>query len=414
MRALLLIVLGFAAGLAVGLLWRESPEQVRRPVRTVTELPGVRRAPPEPEEKPVEAPAASDEVAPTGGVGFLEFDGRVDGDVREGWIGFRNMYGLEDALEPDSSEGGLQRWRLRAGIHRLCWWHGPRDDLRVVEVRIEPGEVTRVVAASPVAPDQFPIAHGLGRIDVEVFDLENRPAPQATVEFECVGPSGETVTDEENCASDGSLRLDLVPGDYTVRVGCQAQPARVVEGQTLRMTFRSRNEGEVRFVGGRYAHIVPTFESKSPTHAYAREANNKDDRYIYVRPGLYEAKLAFPGDLKSRVLGRVDVAPGVISEFTTDPLPTANVEVRVRAPEGVYPHPANIELTPLDPGAQPSRWRLKQSFDVRWACATARHVSPGIWRLRVHADPCDTVTRTIEVGHESQEVEVVLQRSTIR
>jgi hypothetical protein len=414
-RGAFLILLGFGVGLFAGLAWRDEPGPTRRPVRTTTtELPPVeRRSEP---ESVGEAAAERSAPEPIGiertGVGTLEFDGGVDGDLREGWIAFRHIDGEEDGLEAESLEDGLQRWRLRAGTYRLCWLHGPRDDLRAVEVRIEPGETTRVSAATPAAPDQFPIKPGLGRIEVTVFDLENRRAPQATVEFEYVDVRGEIATCDENAASDGSLRLEILPGDYVVRVGCQEQRVRLRAGETQPLTFRSRSEGEVRFVGGKRCHLVPVVESKTRTHSFARLVDDTGHRYIYMRPGLYLAKLAFPGDVKSRVLGRVDVRPGVITEFTTDPLPTAHLKIAVRrVPDA---HTAWVELKPVEPGGQPAHWKLKHRFDGDWVHLTARHLTPGLWRLRVWAAGCDEITRTIEMGVETVSVGVELQRSTIR
>ena len=113
-------------------------------------------------------------------------------------------------------------------------------------------------------------------------------------------------------------------------------------------------------------------------------------------------------------LGRVDVAPGAVTEFTSDPVPTANIEVSVKRCSESRAHAVHVELTPLDRGAQPAGWKLKQSFLIDWAHITARHISPGLWRLKVHAIECDMITRTIKVGQETQKVELELQRSTIR
>jgi hypothetical protein len=425
-KSLILTLLGFGAGVAVGLAWRDAPEPVRRPVRTTaTELAAAEReseAELEPgSESEVESRAESrseEAIAlveyERAGVGTLEFDGRVDGDMREAWIEYRTVNGESGTLEGRRGEDELQRWRLRSGAYSLCWWHGVRDDRRVIDVRIRPGEVTRVSATTAVAPEQFPIEPGLGRIEVTVFDLEDRRAPQANVEFEYVDVRGEIDAHEENAASDGSLRVDLLPGDYVVRVGCQEQRARLRAGETLPITFRSRSEGEVRFVGGKRCHLVPVVESKTRMQSFARLADDTGHRYIYMRPGLYEARLAFPGDVKSRVLGRVEVSAGVITEFTTDPLPTAHLRISVKRPQGSHVGAARFELTPLDAGAQPSGWKLRQSFTVDWAHVTARHLSPGLWRLKVHAIHCDLLTRTIEVGHEKQKVKVELQRSAVR
>lgn len=420
MRGAVLVLLGFGVGLVVGLAWRDGPGPSRRPVRTnTTELAAAQRESeqePESEQTSESAtePPSGEATAPVEfervGVGILEFDGRVDADMKEAWIEYRTVNGESDTLDGRWGEDEIQRWRLQSGTYRLCWWHGVRGDRRVIEVRIRPGEVTRASAATAVAPEQFPIEPGLGRIDVTVFDLENRRAPQVNVEFEYVDIRGEIDTYEENAASDGSLRMDLLPGDYVVRVGCQEQRARLRAGETLPISFRSRSEGEVRFVEGKRCHLVPVAESKTRTQSFARLADDTGHRYIYMRPGLYEAKLAFPGDVKSRVLGRVEVSAGVITEFTTDPLPTAHLEISVKRPPGSSAGVAHIELTPLDAGAQPVGWKLRQQFTVEWAHITARHLSPGLWRLKVQAPYCVMATRTIQVGHESEKVEVELQR----
>ena len=72
---------------------------------------------------------------------------------------------------------------------------------------------------------------------------------------------------------------------------------------------------------------------------------------------------------------------------------------------------SQVDLEPGQPRIDPASqiWPVKE-----WATLVARHLSPGWWRLRVWAAGCDEVSRTIEVGDETQTVRVELQRSTIR
>ena len=419
MRALLLILVGFGAGLAAGLLWRDAPDPPRRPVRTTAELPPVERTPPpepgfeeQPDPKRIAPPPA--EFAPTG-VGTLEFDGRVDGENQDAWIEYRQIDGEADSLEAECDEDGLQRWRLRAGIHRLCWWHGAREDLRTVEVRIKPGEVTRVAATAPAEPGQFPIGAGLGRVEVVVFDLDNRRAPQASVEIEYVDVRGEVDTCDENVASDGSLRMDLLPGDYVVRVGCQEQPARIVAGQILPLVFRSGTEGEVRYTRRPFTHLLPCFKSEKRTHSYARQSDDSTDRYIYVKPGRYETRLSFPLEDRPRSLGFVDVAPGVVTMFEPRALPLGFANLVVRKPEGLSTGYADAEATPADPAGEPKRVRTRIMFNPYAVnVMMLQNASAGLWRVRITAPECDPLVETFEVGTERKLIEFQLQRSTIR
>jgi hypothetical protein len=420
MRAALLVLLAFAGGLALGLHLREAPEPARRPMRTTTPEPPLaeRSSLPGPEAKaeslpeiPATAPVTIERV----GVGTLEFDGRLDGRELEAWVEHRTIEGEEDDLDPDEYDDGLQRWRLRAGIHRLWWCHGPRRDLRCVEVRIEPGKVTRVSASDPATPDQFPIERGLGRLEVVVFDLGGLRAPQAAFRVEYVDIRGEIDADHQNAASDGSLQMDLLPGDYVVRVGCQEQRVRVVAGQVSNMVFRSSTEGEVRLTRPPFPELVALFETDSRTHSWALLPDGKSSRYIYVRPGRYEARASFAHEDQPRSLGFLDVAPGVITGFEPRQLPTAQVGFHFVLPEGLATRYADLEAMPLDPNGEPRRVRLRHEFgSISVHSPGMTHVSPGRWRVRATAAGCDPLERVFEVGTNVMQLDIEFQRSTIR
>jgi len=390
------LVAGFAAGLAVGLVFshRETPRAARPRAPVIERLeraPGVapleeaRRSAPDLAARDLAAPVV---VEPTGdlsekevedipGHGRIEVDFKgFDGD-RRAWIARTTLTGAreDDTWTPDEP-GTVAPFDAVAGVCDVWWLVGPR---RVgARVRVVAGRVVRVRA---VEFDTAPIPHDLAVLGVHVGATWGDSLPYFGFQIDAHDDGQRFRTNCYGCAN-----ITLRPGKVTVRVGDQLTPVTLVAGRETVLEISHGAEGDVLFdpprAGGEARLVVRPVGGR---RALTRPRYTLLDRdgFLYVKAGEYEVRRTVGrGYGGGTVLGTVRVLAGRASVFRVE-LPPGVLEISVELPE---------ELARKTPHVRVS---LRSVVRPRPFGATAGQVEYGI----VHVDQVQGKRVALEGRH---------------
>jgi len=298
-----LVVFAFLAG-----RWTvPRPRQARAPRTSRAEFPpaqhreAVPSAPNDAESDEVSAPATpatpaaragSDDApgvdapdASVEGTGVLEIHGhrRREGfndfellarDLRGHWTDVE--LGYPDDLGPllVRLEPGPYRLRVRLDIE-------PGD--RIYAIAIRRDERAIIDLAKPPGPEVYPLADGLGRVDVRVLDVAD--APLAEVQVQLVARGDELAT---STTPAGWVRFDVIPGTYTIRVGWLTRRVVVRAGRTQVVRIDGRAAAEIEVSGIMYAHTsVEPVERGDEDERWTSIGDERRMRHVLLKPGRY-------------------------------------------------------------------------------------------------------------------------------
>ncbi len=256
MRVLVWLILGAAAGFAVGRL--TAPEgRGRGGGRGASPVVAERQ---EPSATPIapEAPASDlptkGVVQPAGPIENAEDDqyGVIDGPSEwglveiafgpgdgkpEAWAGSRTIRGGYEAFSvtPDEGEQAVL-FHLQAGTYDV-WWLDDAGRRRGTRAAVENGKCTRIRAADYRVPG--PIPEGLGVLELGVAVTW---AAGARVEGTISRDNDQTLffTNDRGYASE-----TLLPGRYVVEVGDHREEAEVAAGRVTTRRIAHGNEGDL-------------------------------------------------------------------------------------------------------------------------------------------------------------------------
>lgn len=356
------VLLGLLAGLGAG--WAAfRTETAARSTRSPSPAPAPSRevrleeplaaapAPPSHAKKRKDARSLPAPVAPVesvqsgpvleAGLGRVEVD-VAGSDVTQATLTGRGLEGPETMDR--GAEDAVIRFDVVPGTYRLEWWPDGAMSERALRVRVEADRVTRVRAADPATPDQFPIPDGLGRIDVTVLERDGTPMEDATVRVVGTGMQGPEDTLQTTTA-EGRARFHLRAGPVRVRVGGQEHRVGVAEGETVRVEFRYEGEGEVLFAG-RAGHVALRRRGEPSWEASWGVYEERRTRLVYVPPGEYE--IGYHGATRSG--GFVTVGRGETVRFEI-PKPPGRIRVEIVAPGEGFTKSMAYELAVKGPNA---------------------------------------------------------------
>ena len=282
-----------------------------------------------------------------------------------------------------------------AGDYLVSWNERGLGE-RVVPASVSPGHVTSVdVGAVSGLVKGFPLAAGLGRIDVYVRGIDGAPIECATVLVVGTSMFGHAQTIVRETGPEGVSRLDLRPGAYRLRVGSRESSIVVQESAAQNVTFQHGTGGDVRVTG------LPGLVRLRPVGGSKWIRAVAPGRFLFVPPGEYD--VGYRGG--TRAAGRIVVPSGAIVEEVLRPadgellidLPVAlQIEARVR-----------IQVKGVSPGADCIPAIVVEAEPWQDAVCIP-NLKEGTYRIEVHAPGYQPWTFDARVGRETRRIDATI------
>ena len=233
---------------------------------------------------------ASERTEGGDGIVVVDFSGT---DVDEPFfIQGKRLYGRDEeglqGLRVEAEEAGsVMCLQVKPGVYRVRWFDSEASGERVVWVRVAAGKMTVVRAYVPGTEDQYPVPAGLGRIMVQVADVEGGPLAGMSVRL--VGWKIEEPDEVPRTNRYGQCGLQAPPGHYHIRVGDMGPVSvTVLEGRVQNVSLVPKGLGEIHLEfeaqEGDGVFAIPG-EAEFYRESDTRQAGRK--RLAYVAPGRY-------------------------------------------------------------------------------------------------------------------------------
>jgi len=420
MSRLAFLVIGLAAGTALGLLWTSKArepraragarpdEPPRRDARIAPdEAPPPLEDPPPPPPAPPRASEPREDLLPatplSGGFGRLEVD--RGGRPLDVWVRGRDMWGDSSEVGFGDPVDGMLRMDLKPGDYEVVWWEETGLSECVRRARVEAGLVTRIELGADVTAEDFAIPDRLARLEVAVEGMDG--SPRAETEVVVTGPSMNMVDETgETTSEDGRVRFHLAPGRYTVSLGTRRVPIDLLEGETTVVELRYDREGEI--------DVEPLGHAGTILFQARRRGGPPDDWiggqndgtvFVFLAPGEYEVALT-----DGRVVGTAAVQPRRVTPFPWQ-VPAGQIVLVVRSvlepPRGAKLELVSLGAARLPAGfAAPVHWRREGEEFL--AGARVAHLEPGRYAARLVAEGFLPDRREVEVGGGALDLELHL------
>ena len=263
------------------------------------------------EPEPPSDPLVPTRAATRAGHGLLELRGHRNGEgFDELNVLRRGLVGDWNETEFDFPEAGPVYLELEPGRYRVSVRIDVEPGPRLYRVDVRDGETCVVDLGAPATPELFPLAEGLGRVDVRVVDAAGAPIPDVQVGLHARDESIEHSGTESGC-----VRFDVLPGTYRLTAGALEHGVAVESGRWIEVRLDGSGTAELTIGGPLYRHIG--IGSRDSDKSWETIGEELATRHVLMAPGRYDIYCYLQPGNRANILETVTLAAG--DRYRIDP-----------------------------------------------------------------------------------------------